>query len=132
MKWPNTIHMPAAKSTIKPTRAHTFRMMVTRVMPMEMVMPINGARKMKRSVLLILLTSTTSFKAKPSVMANAWAMAAPAKPPMSVWELEEGMPYHQVSRFQHTGGDQSGKDHVKGDEFTAVPFCRWCWPPHGP
>ena len=31
---------------------------------------------------------------------NACAIAAPAKPPLKVWEEEEGMPYHQVSRFQ--------------------------------
>src|SRR5689334_9105407 len=27
-------------------------------------------------------------------------MAAPAKPPISVWLLDDGMPYHQVSKFQ--------------------------------
>ena len=27
-------------------------------------------------------------------------MAAPAKPPISVWEEEDGIPFHQVIRFQ--------------------------------
>jgi len=27
-------------------------------------------------------------------------MAAPANPPIKVWEEEEGMPSHQVARFQ--------------------------------
>ena len=31
---------------------------------------------------------------------RACAIAAPAKPPISVCEEEEGIPYHQVSRFQ--------------------------------
>jgi hypothetical protein len=30
----------------------------------------------------------------------AWAMAAPAKPPISACEEDEGMPNHQVRRFQ--------------------------------
>ena len=29
----------------------------------------------------------------------AWAMAAPAKPPISAWEDEEGIPNHQVNKF---------------------------------
>ena len=28
------------------------------------------------------------------------ARAAPASPPMSAWEEDDGRPYHQVSRFQ--------------------------------
>ena len=31
---------------------------------------------------------------------KACAIAAPAKPPISVCEEEEGIPYHQVSKFQ--------------------------------
>src|SRR5580698_674122 len=30
----------------------------------------------------------------------AWASAAPMKPPSSVWDELEGMPAHQVRRFQ--------------------------------
>src|SRR5580698_5551085 len=30
----------------------------------------------------------------------AWASAAPTKPPIRVWEELDGMPSHQVSRFQ--------------------------------
>ena len=33
------------------------------------------------------------------VVKKAWQMAAPAKPPISVCEEEEGIPYHQVRRF---------------------------------
>jgi len=31
---------------------------------------------------------------------SACAIAAPAKPPIKVCEEEEGIPYHQVSKFQ--------------------------------
>ena len=36
-----------------------------------------------------------------SILLNpAAAMAAPANPPINVCEEEEGIPYHQVSKFQ--------------------------------
>jgi hypothetical protein len=54
--------------------------------------PIKGAMKMNASVLVIL---STSMLLKP-----ACAMAAPAKPPIRVCEDDEGIPNHQVSRFQ--------------------------------
>jgi len=89
-----------AASRMMPTRVHVLRTMVVKVMNMLMSMPTSGARKMKSRVLVILSLSTTSLKVKLSVVAKACAMAAPAKPPMRVCELEDGMPYHQVSRFQ--------------------------------
>ena len=30
----------------------------------------------------------------------ACAIAAPAKPPIKVWDEEDGIPYHHVRRFQ--------------------------------
>ena len=33
-------------------------------------------------------------------MAMAWAMAAPAKPPIKVWDELEGIPCHHVIKFQ--------------------------------
>jgi hypothetical protein len=54
--------------------------------------PRRGARTINDTVFI---TGSGFTLVKP-----AWAMAAPAKPPISVCEDEEGIPYHQVSRFQ--------------------------------
>ena len=68
---------------------------------MEMAMPIIGAKKMKSIVLMMVSFSTTLDQEIPiPLVIMAWAMAAPANPPIRVWEDDEGIPYHQVSRFQ--------------------------------
>src|SRR5574344_19469 len=57
-----------------------------------MNMPMKGARKMNAAIFSI---------TAPWMAANPFAMMAePAKPPISVWDDEEGIPFHQVSRFQ--------------------------------
>ena len=40
---------------------------------------------------------------------KACAIAAPAKPPIRVCEEEEGIPYHQVSRFQNMAASNPEK-----------------------
>ena len=55
-------------------------------------MPSIGARKIKAAIQIIGVAFTEE---KP-----ACAIAAPAKPPIKAWEEEEGIPNHQVSRFQ--------------------------------
>jgi len=54
-------------------------------------MPMKGARKMKAAIFRIMFNWIAS---KPCAM-----IAAPANPPIRVWEEEEGMPFHQVNRF---------------------------------
>ena len=56
--------------------------------------PTNGARIIKEAV----FSTTAEFTAENP---PAWAIAAPANPPINVCDEEEGMPDHQVSRF-HT------------------------------
>ena len=68
------------------------RAIVTTAIRYAMNPPTNGARNIKRTTLMI---SPPAITLKP-----AWATAAPAKPPMSVCDDEEGMPNHQVKRFQ--------------------------------
>ena len=40
---------------------------------------------------------------------SACAIAAPANPPISVWEEEDGIPYHHVSRFQKIAANKPEK-----------------------
>ena len=54
--------------------------------------PIIGAKKINKTTLRI---SPLSMTPKP-----ACATAAPAKPPIKVCDEEEGIPNHQVSKFQ--------------------------------
>ena len=63
-------------------------------------MPISGARKMNRMIWVIFLISTILPMPVKPLVKKACVMAAPANPPIKVWEEEDGMPYHQVSRFQ--------------------------------
>ena len=64
--------------------------------PKAITIPMNGARKIKAAILRMMLSWIAS---KPFAM-----MAAPAKPPISVWEEEDGIPFHQVIRFQEIAG----------------------------
>src|ERR1043165_2207984 len=57
-----------------------------------MIIPTSGARKIK---LTVLITGSEFTEAK----LPACAIAAPANPPISVCEEDEGIPSHQVSRF---------------------------------
>src|SRR5205809_5499805 len=75
--------------------SQNFLWIVTIVMNIEITMPIIGASKIKSSVRLIPPLSDQFMLLKPEC-----AIAAPAKPPIKVWEDEEGMPYHHVRRFQ--------------------------------
>jgi hypothetical protein len=58
-----------------------------------MIMPTSGANKIKEAVFI---TGAELIALK----VPAWAIAAPAKPPINVWDEEEGIPDHQVSKFQ--------------------------------
>ena len=43
-------------------------------------------------------------------------MAAPAKPPINVWEDEEGMPSHQVNKFQRMAAIRPEKITISRDK----------------
>ena len=60
------------------------------------IIPTRGAIIIKLAVLRILGSEAMLIAPKPP----ACAIAAPAKPPMSVCDEEEGIPNHHVSRFQ--------------------------------
>ena len=52
----------------------------------------------------------------------AWAIAAPANPPINVCEEEEGMPNHQVNKFQHIAAIKPDKYYQQCDKFTFYSF----------
>ena len=54
--------------------------------------PMSGANRIKLAVFRIIGEFTA--------LNPPAAIAAPANPPIKVWEEEEGIPSHQVSRFQ--------------------------------
>jgi hypothetical protein len=60
-----------------------------------------GARKINAAILAI---TSTLGAAKP-----ACAIAAPAKPPISVCDELEGIPNHQVKRFQKIAANKPAK-----------------------
>src|SRR5690606_237847 len=62
--------------------------------------PIKGARKMNAMILRMVGPSIEERLTAPPVDNNACAIAAPPKPPIRVCEELEGMPNHQVIRFQ--------------------------------
>ena len=55
--------------------------------------PTNGARKINATVFS---TGADSI----AVKVPACVIAAPAKPPINVWDDEDGIPNHHVRRFQ--------------------------------
>ena len=55
------------------------------------IIPIIGARKINAAIFKMIAPSTDSNPLD--------IIAAPAKPPISVCEDEEGIPFHQVKRF---------------------------------
>src|SRR4051812_43081886 len=57
-----------------------------------MIIPTKGAKKINSTVLRI---GSALMAPKPAL-----ATAAPANPPISVCDEDDGMPNHQVSRFQ--------------------------------
>src|SRR5690554_4314521 len=59
---------------------------------MATTMPTKGAINMKAAIFTITESLMTVKEAH-------FAMAAPANPPMRVWEEDEGIPSHQVNRF---------------------------------
>ena len=65
------------------------------------MMPMIGARKINRMVLMIVSASTILDHEKLIPFTeSACAIAAPANPPIKVCDDEDGMPYHQVNKFQ--------------------------------
>ena len=77
---------------------------------MEMTIPMMGAKKINKIVFKMVSLSTilAQEKSMPLII-NACAMAAPAKPPIKVCEEEEGIPYHQVSKFQKIAANKPEK-----------------------
>src|ERR1700712_5168573 len=66
-----------------------------------MIIPITGARKIKA---MVLKTGSELIALNPPK-----ATAAPANPPISAWEEEEGMPNHQVNKFQKIADNKPAK-----------------------
>ena len=67
-----------------------------------MINPIKGAKKIKA---ITINTPEGKFPSVPGLyqfttLKPECAMAAPAKPPIKVCEDEEGIPFHQVIKFQ--------------------------------
>src|SRR5574344_1093681 len=71
------------------------------VMMTDITIPIKGAKTMKEAILPMTSPFTASV---PNVSyplpIMALIIAAPANPPIRVWDEEEGMPNHQVAKFQ--------------------------------
>lgn len=68
-----------------------------REMMKAIIIPINGAKKINAT---ICNTGAAFIELSP-----AWAIAAPANPPINVCDEEEGIPNHQVRRFQIMAAD---------------------------
>jgi hypothetical protein len=66
----------------------------------EIIIPINGANTMNAAILMI---TSVLIDSNPDVVYPfaiiVLMMAAPANPPISVCEEDEGIPNHQVARF---------------------------------
>jgi hypothetical protein len=76
----------------------------------EITMPMIGAKKINNIVLIIVSASTIFAQEYPiPFVIKACAMAAPANPPISVCDEEEGIPYHQVSKFQKIAANKPEK-----------------------
>ena len=66
-------------------RYHRLRIMVTTEIYIEVTIPINGAKKINKTVLIIVSASTIFAQEKLSpFIERACAMAAPANPPINV------------------------------------------------
>ena len=80
---------------------HIFLMIVTMEINIAISIPMMGAKNMKSIVLIMVSLSTILVQDTLMPLSRIPCMiAAPAKPPMSVCEDEEGIPNHQVNRFQ--------------------------------
>jgi hypothetical protein len=85
--------------------------MVTTVINTDITMPMMGAKNINSTVIKIVWLSTILDHGKAIPFSNkACAIAAPANPPISVWEEEEGIPYHHVSRFQKIAASSPEKN----------------------
>ena len=72
-------------AAMMPSLTQTFRMTVTIVIKIEITIPISGARKIKMIVLIMMSDSIILPQLIPIPFTDiACAMAAPAKPPISV------------------------------------------------
>ena len=95
-----------------------------RVKSIEIIIPTMGARKINIAVLPILSPSIISFTGIIPFEIKAWQIAAPANPPIKVCEEEEGIPYHQVSKFQNMAAINPLKitGRVIKSEYTVLPM----------
>ena len=64
-------------------------------------MPIIGARRRNENVLI---TGSELIAENPQN-----EIASPAKDPINAWEEEDGIPYHQVKRFQKIADNKPAK-----------------------
>ena len=66
----------------------------------EIIIPISGANTINEAILIITspLIASKPFEVYPLAMI-VLITAAPANPPISVWDEDEGIPNHQVAKF---------------------------------
>lgn len=69
------------------------------------IIPMAGASIIKLAICMIL---GEFMEANPE-----WAIAAPANPPIRVCEDDDGMPYHQVNKFQNIAAMSPARITVK-------------------
>ena len=108
--WPSE-YSPAETSCARRNRLSTFsgdvrrNSQATPTISIEpRAKPISGETKMKATVF--------STPAAISGWAPALARVAPTMPPMSACELDDGMPYHQVTAFQKMAPIERAEDDV--------------------
>jgi hypothetical protein len=72
----------------------------------EMTIPITGASTIKATTLRIGARLIADITPAPTVA--AFAIPAPAKPPIRVCDELEGIPNHQVNKFQVMAANKTG------------------------
>jgi hypothetical protein len=74
--------------------------------------PIRGARKIKATI-------TSTVDTSMELNDPAWAIAAPAKPPISVCDELEGIPNHHVNKFHAMAA-------IRPETITVSVIYSWC------
>src|SRR5690554_8104858 len=97
------------------------------VMKYAVIIPNKGARKINAIIGNTLAYSITSTP--PGLKPPAKARAAPMKPPIKVWEDDEGIPNFHVARFHKIAAINPAKitSKVRSEERRVGKECRSRW-----